>query len=216
MNRFFRAASYAAASFVAVFGTFYAGPSLAWELDSPPALSPTSILPIAQADAAAEPVEPNVARAPAAAPVAPAEPEPPVRRSLAQLVSEHSSASTADAEHDCLAGAVYFESKGEPLEGQLAVAEVVINRANSGRFPSSYCGVVTQKRQFSFVRGGRIPAIRRSSPAWRKAVAIARIAARDLADSTVSNALFFHARYVSPNWRGLTRMAAVGNHIFYR
>jgi hypothetical protein len=219
MNRFFRAASYAAASFVAVFGTFYAGPSLAWELDSPPALSPTSILPIAQAESAAEPVEATVARAPSAAPVAPVvpvEPEPPVRRSLAQLVSEHSSASTADAEHDCLAGAVYFESKGEPLNGQLSVAEVVLNRARSGRFPASLCGVVKQRGQFSFIRGGRFPAIPRATAAWRKAVAIARIALDDTADGAAPKALFFHATRVSPRWRGLKRIATVGNHVFYR
>ena len=137
-------------------------------------------------------------------------------RSLSELVSAYQSAEVSDSQLECLAGAVYFESKGEPLEGQLAVAEVIINRANSGHYPATYCGVVKQKHQFSFVRGGRIPAIPRSSAAWRKAVAIAEIATRDLADSSVSNALFFHARYVSPNWRGLKRVAAVGNHIFYR
>jgi len=141
-----------------------------------------------------------------------ARPEP---RSLKELVNAYSSVEVPDAELECLAGAVYFESKGEPLVGQLAVAEVIINRAKSGRFPSSWCGVVKQRSQFSFIRGGRFPAIARGSAAWRTAVAIAQIAKQDLADSTAPKALFFHAKYVSPRWK-LKRVAAVGNHIFYR
>jgi spore germination cell wall hydrolase CwlJ-like protein len=144
-------------------------------------------------------------------PVAPAMP-----KSLGELVDQHSASSAADAELACLAGAIYFESKGEPLEGQLAVAEVVINRSKSGRYPKSICGVVTQPRQFSFVRGGRIPAISKTSASWRKAVAIAHIALADLADSRAEEAMFFHATYVRPSWRGLKRIATVGNHIFYR
>ncbi|HEV2746786.1 MAG TPA: cell wall hydrolase [Allosphingosinicella sp.] len=136
-------------------------------------------------------------------------------QSLGALVEAYAGADAADAELACLAGAVYFESKGEPLAGQLAVAEVIINRSKSGRFPASLCGVVKQKSQFSFVRRGHIPAIP-DNAAWRKAVAIAHIAQQDLADSEGSEALFFHAAYVRPGWRGLTRVASVGNHIFYR
>ena len=137
------------------------------------------------------------------------------RRPLADLVREHDGAEPRDAQADCLASAIYFESNGEPLAGQLAVAEVIINRARSGRFASTLCGVITQRSQFSFVRGGRIPSPPRSSAGWRTAVAVAHIAIDDLADSPVSTALFFHARYVSPGWR-LQRLAVVGNHIFYR
>jgi spore germination cell wall hydrolase CwlJ-like protein len=146
-----------------------------------------------------------------------AEPEAPQpeRRTLAQLVQDHASADPRDAQADCLASAVYFESNGEPFAGQLAVAEVIINRARSGRFASTLCGVITQRSQFSFVRAGRIPNPPRHTAAWRNAVAIAHIAIDDLADSPVSTALFFHARYVSPRWR-LQRLASVGNHIFYR
>ncbi|HEX8644371.1 MAG TPA: cell wall hydrolase [Allosphingosinicella sp.] len=136
-------------------------------------------------------------------------------RPLAELVAEFSSVEPRDEQAECLASAVYWESKGEPLAGQLAVAEVIINRSRSGRFASTLCGVITQRSQFSFVRGGRIPAPPRSAAAWRTAVAIAHIALDDLADSPVSTALFFHARYVSPGWR-LRRLASVGNHIFYR
>lgn len=135
--------------------------------------------------------------------------------SLAALVSDNLRSDTVSREEECLAVAVYFESKSESLDGQLAVANTVINRANSGRFPASLCGVVTQPSQFSFVRGGRFPAITRSSRDWREAVAIAHIAQNDLWKSSVSNALFFHATRVSPGWN-LKRIASVGNHVFYR
>ena len=158
---------------------------------------------------------PAVAIEPAPAPTPVAEVQKPARRSLGELVAEYSGTETADAQHECLAGAVYFEAKGEPLHGQLSVAEVILNRARSGRFPASACGVVKQRGQFSFIRGGRFPAIARSSLAWKRAVAIAHIAVRDLAESPAPKALFFHAKRVSPRWR-LTRVAAVGNHIFYR
>jgi spore germination cell wall hydrolase CwlJ-like protein len=136
-------------------------------------------------------------------------------RPLADLVAESTTLDARDEQAECLASAVYWESKGEPLAGQLAVAEVIINRAASGRFAPTLCGVITQRSQFSFVRGGRIPAPPRTAAAWRTAVAIAHIALDDTADSPVSTALFFHANYVSPGWR-LRRLASVGNHIFYR
>jgi spore germination cell wall hydrolase CwlJ-like protein len=152
-----------------------------------------------------------------AAPVLPA-PAPAAverNRSLAELVAESTTLDARDEQAQCLASAVYWESKGEPLAGQLAVAEVIINRAASGRFAPTLCGVITQRSQFSFVRGGRIPAPPRTAAAWRTAVAVAHIALDDKADSPVSTALFFHANYVSPGWR-LRRLASVGNHIFYR
>lgn len=210
MIRPFRAASIAAASFVAVCGAGYAGPSLAWEMTETPVSS-------SMADPLAVPPTPIGAPPPAtsAPPAVAAEPEAPVRRSLAELVADLADTRTVDTQHECLAGAVYFEAKGEPLRGQLSVAEVVLNRARSGRFPASVCGVVKQRGQFSFVRGGRIPPVARASLAWKRAVAIARIAREELADGGAPRALFFHARRVSPRWK-LTRVAAVGNHIFYR
>lgn len=120
-----------------------------------------------------------------------------------------------DAELNCLAIGVYYESKGEPLEGQLAVAEVILNRAQSNRFPRTVCGVLTQRGQFSFVRRGRLVQPPEHSRAWKTALAVARVARDDRWDSRVSDALFFHARYVSPGWRR-ARVGSVGNHIFYR
>jgi spore germination cell wall hydrolase CwlJ-like protein len=135
--------------------------------------------------------------------------------SLAELVRTHDTSGPLNAEERCLAGAVYFESKGESLSGQLAVARVVMARAKSGRFPSTLCGVVYQKSQFSFVRGGGMPPIATGSKHWRNAVAISKIALDGSWKSPVEGALFFHARHVSPGWR-LTRLGSIDNHIFYR
>ena len=134
---------------------------------------------------------------------------------LASMVAQLRSTEPGSRELECLAGAIYFESKSETLKGQLAVGHVIANRAASGRFPSSYCGVVYQRSQFSFVRGGSMPKIARSGTQWKNAVAIARIVDQKLAPTPVSKALFFHARRVSPGWR-LTRVATLGNHVFYR
>lgn len=234
MRLSFRSAALAAAatSFCAIAG--FAAPSLASEAETVPTVPYTAhaastlsaeslglnelqdpVRPAASAIAPA-PVATH-AMAPALPEPAPAQPQPEERngRSLSQLVEDYAGTEAPDSETDCLARAVYFESKSEPLAGQLTVAEVIINRSESGRFPSTICGVVRQRGQFSFVRGGSIPTPPQSSRDWRIAVAIARIARADLADGSAPRALFFHARRVNPGWR-LTRVATVGNHVFYR
>jgi len=161
---------------------------------------------------ATEPVESeDTANAPEITPV-------PVKPTgdLSSLVAELRGTDPGSRELECLAVGVYFESKSEPLAGQLAVGQVIANRANSGgRFPSSYCGVLFQRGQFSFVRGGHWPTVNRSSRQWENAVAIAKIVDQDLKDSAAESALFFHAKRVSPGWR-LKRVASIGNHVFYR
>jgi spore germination cell wall hydrolase CwlJ-like protein len=117
-------------------------------------------------------------------------------------------------ELQCMAGAIYFEAKGEPLSGQLAVAEVILNRSKSGRFPKSVCSVVTQRGQFSFVRDGHVPSVP-SNHQYRTAVAVARVALADSWDSPASDAMYFHARHAAPGWHR-QQVAAIGNHIFYR
>ncbi len=178
---------------------------------------PASAVPEIPAATAVEPI-PVVEPAPAALPVmaTPIVVAPKVRGSLASMVAEHRSASVPDRERECLAGAIYFESKGEPLPGQIAVGQVIANRAKSGRFPKSWCGVVFQRSQFSFVRGGSLPPIPRASAHWKTAVAVAHIVANDLHDAVAPKSLFFHARYVSPGWKRMSKVATVGNHIFYR
>jgi hypothetical protein len=150
----------------------------------------------------------------AAAPAAPVLTE---AGSLAELVGMIDTAAPLDSELHCLAGAVYFEARGEPLSGQLAVAQVIINRSEDVRFPRSYCGVVAQPGQFSFMRGSRMPQVRTGSPAWERAIAVARIAHQGMWESEASDAVFFHARYVKPGWsRTKTRLAQIDTHIFYR
>lgn len=137
--------------------------------------------------------------------------------SLRELVSATPTDGVLSAELECLAGAIYFEARGEPLMGQLAVAEVIINRSQSGRFPATYCGVVRQPGQFSFVRKGAIPQARRQSQAWNNAVAVARIAHGDQWQTHAGDALYFHARSVRPSWSHRKQaLATIDSHIFYR
>jgi spore germination cell wall hydrolase CwlJ-like protein len=148
----------------------------------------------------------------------PAAPEMPARASsLGELVGQMKASPPLSEEMHCLASAVYFESRGEPLAGQLAVAQVIINRTDDGRFPASYCGVVYQKGQFSFVKNGRMPRPRAGTAAWVNAMAIARIAHQGLWQSEASDAVFFHATYVRPDWsHRKTRLAQISTHVFYR
>lgn len=135
---------------------------------------------------------------------------------LASLVQQNDeNVSDLNPEMQCLASAIYYEARSESLAGKLAVARVVINRTESGRFPTSICGVVTQPSQFSFVHGGRIPSVPASAHAWPDSVAIARIAMNDGWESKAEGALYFHARRVSPGW-GKQKLAQIDNHIFYR
>jgi len=144
--------------------------------------------------------------------------EPAVRPTgdLAAMVAELRSPEPGSHELECLATGIYFESKGEPLAGQLAVGKVIANRADShGRFPGTYCGVLFQRGQFSFVHGRALPSVPHANKQWQTAVAIAKIVDQDLKESPAGEALFFHARYVSPSWH-LKRVASIGNHVFYR
>lgn len=136
--------------------------------------------------------------------------------SLSDAVASQEDEAVADADREltCLATGIYYEAKSEPLAGQLAVADVILNRTASGRFPKSVCSVIAQPGQFSFVRGGKLP----TPPAnaqWRKALAVAQVAKKDLWDSPAGDALYFHARYSKASF-GRARVATVGNHIFYR
>lgn len=162
------------------------------------------------------PMQPEPAPAPDV-PVKPALTENDVPRaaSLAALVAKQPAIADLPRELNCLAGAIYFEAKGETLAGQLAVGRVIVARSKSGRFPETYCGVVFQRAQFSFIRGSAMPAIHKASRQWKEAVAIAQIAHIGSWKSQAEGALFFHAAYVSPGWH-LTRLARIDNHVFYR
>ena len=207
-------------TFCTVFGIAFSAPSFAETVSN--AVSVISNDQVSQPvpAVAVEPLpEVPAVRSDSAITAAPADEDDSDRiqaKSLDQLVSVQDMPATLDRETECLAASVYFESKGEPLEGQLAVAEVVLNRAKSGgRFPPSVCSVVFQKGQFSFVRGHGFPPIARSGTMWKTAVAIAQIAMKDQWDSRASKALYFHAARVRPGWNRV-RVAQLGNHVFYR
>ena len=135
---------------------------------------------------------------------------------LYALVDKFATNAQLDEQTNCLATAVYFEARGESLEGQLAVARVVMNRASSGRYPPDWCSVVKQPYQFSFVRHGQFPQADTNSNAWRKAEAIAELAAANIVPSVDTNVLWYHANYVAPSWRhNLQEVRQIGAHIFY-
>ena len=123
----------------------------------------------------------------------------------------------------CLANAIYFEARSEPVRGQMAVAQVVINRAFSGFYPNDICGVVYQNAsrhlacQFTFACDGKSKAINERG-AWARANRIAKqtldgqIYVPEVAKST-----HYHAVYVHPNWvREMKKMVRYGIHNFYR
>lgn len=138
---------------------------------------------------------------------------------LYALVDKFSAGAPLTDEANCIAVAVYHEARGESLEGQLAVAKVIMNRAASGQYPTSWCGVVKQPWQFSFVnpRSGYMPSVDETSAAWRKALGVTRLAVANAVQSVPSDCLWYHADYVAPSWgRRLTRVDKIGAHIFYR
>jgi len=136
---------------------------------------------------------------------------------LYALVDRYSTGAALSEEANCIATAVYFEARGEGLEGQLAVARVIMNRAASGQYPSSWCSVVKQPAQFSFVRHGQFPTINTASAAWAKAQGVTRLAMSNVIPSLSDDVLWYHADYVNPSWGHRLSMAQkIGAHIFYR
>jgi spore germination cell wall hydrolase CwlJ-like protein len=123
-------------------------------------------------------------------------------------------------ELDCLAQAVYFEARGETARGQEAVAQVVLNRVKTPGFPKSVCGVVYQGAanhdcQFSFACDGSTRRGREFA-AWDRSRRIASRAMGGAVMAEVGSATHFHTTGVSPAWAGMTRVAQVGLHVFYR
>lgn len=149
--------------------------------------------------------------APAAAPLA-----------ASPFLARAATADDAARARDCLTAAVYYEARSQPVEGQRAVAQVVLNRVRDRAFPHSVCGVVYQGVgggrgcQFSFACDGSMDRPREGD-AWARAARVAIAALDGGVMAEVGNATFYHADYVRPWWASsLTRLGAVGSHIFYR
>jgi Cell Wall Hydrolase len=123
----------------------------------------------------------------------------------------------------CLANAIYFEARDQPYKGQVAVAQVVINRAFSGYYPEDICGVVYQNAdhhlacQFTFACDGKRKTIGERG-AWARANRIAKDALAGKAyEQAVGTATHYHAFYVHPNWvREMKKLVRFGEHSFYR
>lgn len=133
----------------------------------------------------------------------------------------------AEGERLCLTQAIYHEARGESVEGQWAVANIIINRAFSSRFPSTICGVVFQNAdkgfhrcQFTFACDGKSD-MGTERKAWNRAMRIADAAFAefqkgDRPDVIPSTALYYHTRSVAPQWSNTYReVAEIGAHIFY-
>ncbi|HEU0043238.1 cell wall hydrolase [Sphingomonas sp.] len=148
---------------------------------------------------------------------------PPDPRGAAKpFLAQPASADDATRAQECLTAAVYYEARSEPVEGQRAVAQVVLNRVRARAFPHSVCGVVYQgvgsgkACQFSFACDGST--LRARDPAaWARAQRVAIAALNGGVMAEVGAATFYHASYVLPWWASsLARVGAVGSHIFYR
>ena len=129
---------------------------------------------------------------------------------------------TGGKQWGCLAEALYFEARGESVTGQFAVAEVILNRVDSQRYPGSICGVVRQGTgrrhacQFSFYCDGRAEVIR-DQLAYARVAKVARIILDDGPRNLTGGATHYHTKAVAPSWsRVFPRNATIGAHHFYR
>ena len=130
-----------------------------------------------------------------------------------------------EKELHCLAQNIYYEAGSESYDGKLAVAQVTVNRAESGKFPDTVCGVVKQKSvlqgrtvcQFSWFCSAKARVkLPFNSEMYQESLRAARQVLIDgLELEKLKDALYFHANHVNPNW-GKVRVAKIGNHVFYR
>ena len=123
---------------------------------------------------------------------------------------------------DCLSEALYFEARGETIKGQFAVAEVIMNRVESGRYPDSVCGVINQGTgrkfacQFTYTCDGRAEIITEKSN-YARLRKIAKLSMSDLPKKLTKGATHYHTTAVRPKWsRVFPRTAKIGVHLFYR
>ena len=150
---------------------------------------------------------------------------PSISKDVYVYVTKQEVAANYNKQVDCLAKNIYYESANESYEGKLAVAQVTMNRAASGKFPSDICAVVYQKTttasnsvtcQFSWTC--MVVSMSMDKYKWQESVMIAKRALTEpfLHDTIAeSNALYYHAVYVNPGWNKTKVVKQIGNHIFY-
>jgi hypothetical protein len=144
----------------------------------------------------------------------------PKTRVIAQHIVSEEANKDFNRQLTCLTENIYYEASFQPYEGKLAVAQITVNRVNSGQFPSDICNVVKQKTngvcQFSWVC--KIKSVIVNRYEWQEAEVIARKA---LTQESVHEALynervmFYHATYVHPDWK-MKPIMKIGEHIFYK
>ena len=128
----------------------------------------------------------------------------------------------SDKQVSCLAEALYFEARGEPIKGQLAVGEVILNRVEDRRYPSSICKVVNQGTgrrfacQFTYTCDGKLETVHERKP-YEMALKIAKILMTTHDRKLTRGSTHYHSNYVDPEWsKKFERVAKFGRHIFYR
>jgi spore germination cell wall hydrolase CwlJ-like protein len=138
-------------------------------------------------------------------------------------LGKHVSVADKTRELECLTRNIYWEAASEPFEGKVAVAQVTLNRVESGRFANSVCGVVTQKNviyekvicQFSWYCEGNYKVKPVHKPMWRESEEVAKkVYLEGFRLPGMTKAMYYHADYVSPNWNK-PRIGEIGRHIFY-
>jgi len=122
----------------------------------------------------------------------------------------------------CLAEALYFEARGEPITGQLAVGEVILNRVEDSRYPSSICKVINQGTgrrfacQFTYTCDGKLETVHERK-AYEMALKLAKILITTHDRKLTKGSTHYHSNYVNPKWsKKFERVAKYGRHIFYR
>ena len=129
---------------------------------------------------------------------------------------------TGGDQWECLTTALYFEARGETVEGMFAVGEVILNRVDSGKFPSTVCGVINQGTgrqfacQFTFTCDGVAETIHEPE-AWHEVGKVARLLLDGAPRELTNGATYYHTRSVNPRWaRSFEETAEIGAHLFYR
>jgi len=146
----------------------------------------------------------------------------PVEISYTKAWLDQQPKASGDTHFRCLAEALYFEARGESIRGQFAVAEVILNRVDSTRFPNSLCGVINQgtgkkyQCQFTYTCDGKEEVIHEKR-AYERVAKVARAAIDGIAEEMTSGATHYHTKAVRPSWsRVYKETARIGVHIFYR
>ncbi len=139
------------------------------------------------------------------------------------LPAQYVTAAERTKQLECLTRNIYWEAASEPFEGKVGVAQVTLNRVESGKFADSICGVVYQKNviyekvvcQFSWFCEGTHKVKPVHGPLWRESEEVAKkVLLEGFRLPSLKEALYYHADYVSPGWK-LPRIEKIGRHIFY-